>query len=345
MSVRWWLAGRWWPGAGMPSAEAHDVVLVTGASTGLGLALARLLLAKTEYRLILTARAGSMGRFAEAGITESDRVWLRPLDVTDDGQRRAVVREAEQRWGGVDVLVNNAGVAYRSVGEHVNEAEWLAQVNVNFRAPLALTNLVLPGMRRRRHGRIVNISSVGGMMAMPTMSLYSASKFALEGAVEALWYEVRPWGIHVSLLQPGFINSDSFENTRYTLASRRSEQDVDDAYHNHYVHMAGFIRQVMRLTWSTPDDVARSVLSVMRSPRPPLRVAATLDAHLFALVRRLLPRGLYHELLYRLLPHIEDWGPGRGRRLRTADEEVTAGFQRPGVPPPPGSASGRLSGG
>src|SRR5690606_2444621 len=132
---------------------------------------------------------------------------------------------------------NNAGLAYRAVVEHVNETERRAQLDVNFRAPMELIRLVLPHMRARRAGRILNISSVGGMMAMPTMGIYSASKFALEGMTEALWYEVRPWNIKVSLVQPGFIRSRSFERTRYTDLSEPASRQVDDPYFTHYQHM------------------------------------------------------------------------------------------------------------
>jgi short-subunit dehydrogenase len=293
-----------------PSARSPDeVILLTGASTGLGLAVSRRLLADTAYRLVLTARPRSMGRFADAGIVEGPRVMLRPLDVTDEEARHEVVDEVNDRWGAVDVLINNAGIAYRSVVEHVNEIERIEQIHVNFRAPIALAALVLPGMRARRRGRILNISSVGGMMAMPTMAIYSASKFALEGASEALWYEVRPWGIHVSLIEPGFVNSESFERTLYTIASRVSADDHFDPYHAHYLSMTGFIDRIMRFTWATPDAVARTVLRVIRARNPALRVPATLDAHLFALFRRLVPQAIYHALLYRLLPRIDTWGP------------------------------------
>lgn len=290
-------------------AERDDVVLVTGASTGLGLALARLLLAETDHFLILTARRSSLARFAVEGIVEGERVWIRPLDVTDTAECRAVVAEAEDRLGGIDVLVNNAGVSYRAVVEHVTDEERLAQMHVNFLGPMAMAGLCLRGMRWRRRGRILNVSSVGGMMAMPTMAVYSASKFALEGATESLWYEVRPWNIRVSLIQPGFINSASFENTRYTAASRRSSDDPGRSYHLHYRHMADFIAKIMKRTRATPEDVARSILRTIRKPDPPLRVPATFDAHLFSFLRRLLPRGLYHRLLYRMLPNVSTWGP------------------------------------
>lgn len=258
---------------------------------------------------MLTARRSSLGRFAEAGIAEGERVWIRALDVTDPRERTAVVDEIEQKLGGVDVLVNNAGVAFRAVVEHVTDEERLEQMDVNFLGPMSMAGHCLRGMRHRRRGHILNVSSVGGMMAMPTMAVYSASKFALEGATESLWYEVRPWNVRVSLIQPGFINSQSFENTRYTRASRRSLDDPSRSYHLHYLNMATFIGRLMGLAVATPDTVARTILRTMRRVDPPLRVPATIDAHVFSWVRRLLPRALYHRLLYWSLPQVRRWGP------------------------------------
>jgi short-subunit dehydrogenase len=219
------------------------------------------------------------------------------------------VGEANSHWGGIDVLINNAGVAYRSVFEHVTAADQHAQLEVNYNAPIELTRLVLPGMRAQRFGRVLNISSVGGMMALPTMSAYSASKFALEGASEALWYEVRPWNVRISLIQPGFIHSDAFEHVRWTGLSEASREAFSDPYFNHYKFMEGFIRQVMRWVPATPESVARTILRTIASKRPPLRVPATFDAHVFAWLRRLLPRGTYHRLLYAALPNVREWGP------------------------------------
>ncbi len=285
----------------------RKTVLVTGASTGLGLALARRLIA-ADYRAILTSRHGSLARFAEAGIVEGEHVHLRALDVTDAAQRHAVIEEADDRWGGVDILVNNAGVMYRAVLEHVSDDDRVAQMDVNYLAPMDLIRLVLPRMRARRAGKIINVSSVGGMMAMPTMAAYSASKFALEGATESLYYEVRPWNIRVSLVQPGFIHSDAYANVRFTAESSHARDDVHAAYHAHYEHMSPFIARLMRLSRATPEKVAKTILRTMRRKRPPLRVPATFDAHLFAWLRRLLPRQLYHWMLYRALPEVRVWG-------------------------------------
>ncbi len=287
-------------------------MLLTGASTGIGLEIARAL-CQTKHRVFLTARRSSLPRFEAHAVGESERVRIRALDVTRESEREALVEEAERDWGGVDILINNAGLSYRAVVEHVEEQERLAQMDVNFRSPMELIRLVLPGMRQKRDGRIITVSSVGGMMAMPTMGAYSASKFALEGAHEALWYEVRPWGIRVSLVQPGFVRSDGFQKVRYTPKSDKSEHELAEPYHEHYVNMSPFIRRLMEASRATPESVARVVLKTMHRRRPPLRVPATFDAFGFSVLRRILPRSTYHWLLYRMLPHVETWGPSAKR--------------------------------
>jgi short-subunit dehydrogenase len=304
-------------------AGEPKTVLLTGASVGLGLAVARRLLA-TEHRLILTARRSSLGRFADEGIEPSDRVRLRPLDVTNADERYAIVAEANRDWGGIDVLINNAGISYRAVVEHVHTEDALEQLRVNYLAPMELIRLVLPGMRAKRDGRILSVSSVGGMMAMPTMSVYSASKFALEGAHEALWYEVKPWGVRVSLIEPGFIRSGGFSKVRYTLDSAGAMASVDRDYHAHYRYMSGFIEWLMNRTWATPESVARRIHKAMEAKRPPLRVYATPDALVFASLRRRLPRRLYHRALYHALPGIRRWGPKqKPRKLQRPPGKTT----------------------
>ncbi len=293
------------------NAEDRRVVLITGASTGIGLAIARLLL-PSSMRLVLTARASSLPRFAEAGIEESERVMVRALDVTDCHQGHALVAEINARYGCVDVLINNAGILFRAVMEHLCDSHEKQQFSTNYLGPLNLIRAVLPGMRARRSGRIINLSSVGGMMAMPTMGGYSASKFALEGASEALWYELRPWGIKVSLIEPGFVNSDSFLNARFTEESRHALDHPEAPYHPYYLNLMRLIERMMRLSPTSAEGVAKIVVKVMNQPNPPLRRPATLDAWFFRLLRRLLPQRLYHELLYHGLPKIGSWVPPEG---------------------------------
>ncbi len=146
------------------------VILITGASTGLGLHLAKELRGRA-YHLVLTARAKSLSRFEAEGIAENQDLWIRPLDVTSNDDRKAVISEIESLLGGVDILINNAGFTYRSVLEHVEQDELLQQMITNFWGPMELIRLILPSMRKKRKGHILNISSVGGMMAMPTMAV------------------------------------------------------------------------------------------------------------------------------------------------------------------------------
>ncbi len=287
---------------------ARRTILITGASTGLGLALGRLLLERTDDRLVLTARASSMSRFAEEGIEQGERAWLRQLDVTSADQRATLITELEEA-GGVDVLVNNAAISYRSVIEHVTEEERLAQMQVNFQAPIALAQLVLPSMRERRAGHIINVSSAGGIMAVPTMGIYAASKFALEAATEALYYELMPWNVRVTLIMPGFINSEGFERVILSGQSRHAIADPADPYHRHYAHMIRFVEWVMRRTPSTSESVARTILRAMQRRRPSLRVPATWDARLLWWLRRHVPPRLYHAAVHACLPRVRRWGP------------------------------------
>lgn len=289
-------------------ASKSRVVLVTGASTGIGLALVRQLQAAGSFRIVATARKSSLSRFDEAGIQETDRLRIRALDITNCEEREALLSEVEMEWGGVDVLVNNAGVSYRAVQEHLTDEDEKHQFDVNYFAPMRLIRRVLPKMRRQKRGHIINVSSVGGMMAMPTMSLYSASKFALEGASEGLWYELRPWNIRVSLVQPGFVNSNGFERVQIPTDAKLAQSNVQAEYHAHYSYMTDFITRHMRTARATPESVARKILKTIRNSNPPLRVPATIDARLFSMLRRLLPRRIYHRLLYRFLPHIREWG-------------------------------------
>lgn len=285
----------------------RKVILITGASAGLGLCLSKQL-RDSNFHLVLTARENSLSRFQDAGINQNEHTWIRRLDVTSMEQRVAIVDEVNKELGGVDILINNAGIIYRSVVEHVNHEYRQEQMDVNFMSAMELIRLVLPSMRKKRSGHIINVSSVGGMMAMPTMAAYSASKFALEGASEALYYEVKPWNIKVTLIEPGFIKSSSFKNTRYTDLSGISSDAPSDPYHQHYKNMGPFIDRNMRLSPATAEGVAGKIIRVINQKNPPLRVLTTPDAVLFGIIRRFLPRRVYHWMLYRSLPNIKNWG-------------------------------------
>ncbi len=291
------------------------VILITGCSSGIGLELAKLFAKISNYRTVITARASSIGRLTEQ-IPAADNVRILELDITQEDSRNSVVNQVLQDWGGVDILINNAGISYRSVIEHMTNTDELLQMNTNYLGPMALIRAVLPQMRTKGRGKIINVSSVSGMLAMPTMSSYSASKAALEGASEALWYEMRPFGIDVSLIQPGFIQSDSFKHVRYTKLGLESENGHDD-YSEFYRNMKPFISRLMGLSRTRAEKVAELILLVVQTERPPLWVPAGLGAEFFYYLRRLMPRRLLHPLLFRCLPGVKHWGEGFSQKRKT----------------------------
>ena len=221
------------------------VILVTGCGSGIGLALAELLYQKNSYRVVVTARKNSMSMLKEK-FTENENFLIRELDIIKEDQRNILVKEISERWSGVNILINNAGVSYRAVVEHMSVDEEQHQFATNYFGPVGLIRAVLPGMRKLGKGKIINVSSVSGMLAMPTMGSYSASKYALEGLSEALWYELKPLGINVSLIQPGFVRSKSFSNVKYSVLSG-PENDADGVYADYYQHMTPFIERLMKL--------------------------------------------------------------------------------------------------
>jgi NAD(P)-dependent dehydrogenase (short-subunit alcohol dehydrogenase family) len=173
---------------------------ITGASSGLGYALAEHVLQKGE-RVAMGAR--TVGPMNELASRYPDQGLAVELDVTKPDQRVAAVQRCEDRFGSVDVLVNNAAIDFLGAVEEQDEAAYRATFEVNFFAPVELMRLVLPGMRSRKRGTIVNISSMDGIASVPVNGTYSASKFAIEGITETLWQEIEPLGLRAFLVEPG----------------------------------------------------------------------------------------------------------------------------------------------
>ena len=174
--------------------------LITGASSGIGAALARAVL-EAGHNVAVTARnAARVSALADAA---PDRVLPIALDLAHPDQIAAAVRAAEERFGGIDVLVNNAGLVYFGAVEEGEDAEVRKLFEANVFGLGAMLRAALPGMRARGSGTVVNLSSASGLVAYPGLGYYSASKFAVEGLTEALWQEVEPLGIKVILVEPG----------------------------------------------------------------------------------------------------------------------------------------------
>lgn len=167
--------------------------------------MARMFSKVEGYRVVLTAREKSILKLRQYFI-ESQTVMIHPLDVTSVESREALILAIEKNWGGVDILINNAGISYRAVVEHMTDKDEMIQLEKNYLGPMALIRLALRRMREKGQGKIINVSSFSGMLATPTMSSYSASKYALEGAREALWYEMKPLGFQCHSFNLALLN-------------------------------------------------------------------------------------------------------------------------------------------
>jgi NAD(P)-dependent dehydrogenase (short-subunit alcohol dehydrogenase family) len=211
--------------------------LITGCSTGLGRALASALLDRGE-NVVVTARvAAAVEALAQA---HPGTALALPLDVTDHAQIREVVRAARERFGSIDVLVNNAGHSYRAAVEEAAEDQVRELFATNFFGPAALIQAVLPGMRERRGGAIVNISSIGARSSPIGSGYYAASKAALEAMTESLRKEVGPLGITVMTVEPGafrtsFLRSvaqppETIGDYAATVGARRERDATNDGH-------------------------------------------------------------------------------------------------------------------
>ncbi|MFI1096925.1 oxidoreductase [Streptomyces sp. NPDC020917] len=236
---------------------------ITGCSTGLGRALARAVLAR-GWRAAVTAR--DPGQVADLVAGHEDRALALPLDVTDADAIAAAVDRAQTAFGGIDVLVNNAGYGYLAAVEEGDDREVRALFDTNVFGLAAVTRAVLPGMRARRRGHVVNVSSLGGLAAFGATGYYHATKFAVEGLSESLAAEVAPLGIGVTIVEPA-----AFRTNWSGPSMRQSATVIDD-----YAATAGARRAGTLATYGhQPGDPARAaeaVIGAVTAGEPPLRL-------------------------------------------------------------------------
>jgi NAD(P)-dependent dehydrogenase (short-subunit alcohol dehydrogenase family) len=274
-------------------------VLITGCSSGIGQATARLLVEEGFHVL-----AGVRSEEQAAALIDQRLPRLEPvqLDVTCDGQIGRVLALLDERHGvdGLYALVNNAGLGLPSALELATLEEVGRVIEVNTIGPLRMIQRCLPHLRRGAAGRVINMSSVNGSLALPTVGAYSASKFALEAISDTLRVELRPWGIPVSLIQPGQINTAIFAKGRAALAERIGQipEQLQAGYGPLYARASRFNERGARSS-SSPEKVANVVLRVLRARRPKARYKVGLDAYGLALLHTLLPQRLLDRVLAR----------------------------------------------
>lgn len=246
------------------------VWFITGASRGIGAEIAKAALAAGD-RVVATGR--SPEKIAQAFDSESDRLLALPLDVADKQQAQRAVDAAVERFGGIDVLVNNAGYGQLGLFEEVAPEAAKAQFDVNVFGLFDVTRAVLPVMRQQRSGHIFNISSVGGIGGVEFAALYCASKFAVEGFSESLAQEVAQFGIKITIVEPGYFRTDFLDasSIRYgdtSLADYEAySQRLQAGFEAHSHQQAG-----------DPAKLGACLVELAGQEAPPLRFAAGTDA-------------------------------------------------------------------
>ncbi|GID92125.1 SDR family oxidoreductase [Amorphoplanes digitatis] len=253
----------------MSKVAEKKVLLVTGASRGMGVDIAKAALA-AGYAVVATGRDPQ--KVGKAVGAAEDLLTVR-LDVTDPASAQAAVQAAVDRFGRIDVLVNNAGNFIAGFFEEITAQDFRAQVETNLFGPLNVTRAVLPVMRAQRSGLVVSISSVAGFLGAEFTSAYAAAKFGLEGWMESLAPEVAPYGIKTMIVEPGFFRTDLLtpESTSYAEASiddyaERTKQTVTA-----WSGMSG-------LQGGDPAKLAAALVQLTGSVEPPARWVAGADA-------------------------------------------------------------------
>jgi NAD(P)-dependent dehydrogenase (short-subunit alcohol dehydrogenase family) len=275
--------------------------LITGCSTGLGRAIAEAVIGSGHNAVVTARDAATVADLADGA---PDRALALPLDVTKPDQVASAVGRAEERFGGVDVLVNNAGYGYRAAVEEGEEAEIRALFETHFFGTVATIKAVLPGMRARRSGAIVNISSIGAQVTPAGSGYYAAAKAAVEGMSGALRGELAPLGISVTIVEPGAFRTDFagrslvqsatvIDDYAGTAGKRRKENDTMDG------NQAG-----------DPVKAAAAIITAVESSDPPAFLLLGPDA---LAIYRYVAEGRANE--------IAKW------------EGLTSGTNLPGCPP------------
>jgi NAD(P)-dependent dehydrogenase (short-subunit alcohol dehydrogenase family) len=256
------------------------VAFVTGASSGIGRATAQLL-AQRGFRVFGTSRQPEPDASLEYAMV--------PLDVRSEESVRAAVQAVLDQAGRIDVVVNNAGYGQSGALEENTIADAQAQFDTNVFGALRVIQAVVPIMRRQGSGRIISTSSVLGQVAPPFVGLYAGSKFALEGLSESLRAELRPFGIHVSLVEPGFVKSSFVDKEpTHPLAAYDTQRRVATA----------FARQGLT-NGLDPNEVARLIVRVATARNPGLRYRAGRSSSLLIVLKRLLPEALFEQVTRR----------------------------------------------
>jgi len=260
-------------------------VLITGCSSGLGRGMVDEFLLRGWYVFCTMRNVEERGQiFADIQAKYPDKITLLNLEVTDASQRDAVVK-AVQQSGGLDCLINNAGFGLLGALENVSESQFRYQMEVNFYAPVFLTRALLP-LLRQQNGNVIFISSVCGNLGFPLMAAYCASKHAIEGLAESLYYELEPHGVDVTLLELGLSKTNFGKNTIWGIGQEEAYRQHTENYHQWKASLSAKAKdKTLR--------VALRVADIAEGKRRHLRDRVDTETNLTSLFERILPEKIW----------------------------------------------------
>lgn len=262
----------------------RKTILITGASSGIGHAAA-LLFQKKDWNVVATMRSPEK----ETTLTKRENVLCAALDVTKPETISTAIEQAITRFGGIDVLVNNAG--YGLVGPFENSAEdhVRKQFDTNVLGSMSVIRAILPYFRQKKSGTIINVTSMGGLLTFPFYSVYHATKWAMEGFSESLQFELRPWNIHVKMIEPGAIATE-FYGRSLDVAKKPESTEYDTMANAAIARMNNFGNRGV-----APERVANVMFKAANDTSWKQRYRA--NSVPILTVRRLLPTRLFNSLV------------------------------------------------
>jgi NAD(P)-dependent dehydrogenase (short-subunit alcohol dehydrogenase family) len=248
----------------------NRIWFITGAARGMGIDIAKAALAAGNSVVATARHADSV----TAALGQHDNVLAVTLDITDPASAEAAVQAAVARFGRIDVLVNNAGNFYAGYFEEISAAQMRAQIETNLFGPMNVTRAVLPVMRRQRSGHVVTISSTAGLIGQEFVAAYAASKFGVEGWMESLRFDVEPFGIRTTVVEPGFFRTELLVEGSSTIWPELSIND----YATRTAATIAAWRRMNGQQGGDPAKLAAALVTLTEFENPPLRFVAGADA-------------------------------------------------------------------
>ncbi len=282
----------------MPSNNPKKVVLITGTSSGFGL-LTAARLAASGFIVYATMRNTSKQQLLLDEVAKrGGRVTILKLDVTKPETIKKVIEEIKTSHQRIDAVINNAGFGLGGFFEDLTQEEIRQQMEVNFFGVQNVCREVIPLMRERKTGQIINISSIAGLTASPALSAYTASKWALEGFSEGLYHELLPFGIKLVLIEPGSYPTKIFtENAIYA----KNFDNKQSPYYTLSQTLRSFVLRSKKTNHKDPEDIARLIEKIIQMNNPKLRYIPDFSSRVRVMLTHIMPPSFYNYVFRRII--------------------------------------------